>query len=377
MRLISQRFSATTDFSHRRHFSARNTFKQPVLQDRLCFGQSGSKTLINLDSLKADLSRTPKGTLPFRQLNGQADYKILGFHTREGDPVCLRVPIERDPQHVTYEMRFSDVIANPDWPGGRTEPLAWLKDTVFGELWPLYAYKPHHRNITSSILRDDTDCPDALVGIDWQAIAQFIQGNLKDQKAPLKTLMVGVAKGQELFSYLALIYQAMHTGNADANQIIQKLQSAAAFKLVDNRAKNISLHSQLNAGQVPPSYASKAFRRRLSDYEVILPLQELAAQILDNDCHWQSPAEQVVPDLLAKEGRGSYDIVSANNVLCYIDNHQERAATAQALVDLVKSGGLFVFNLTYVHGVKQNIEEAIPGFSQKFKKIGNSVYQKR
>lgn len=193
----------------------------------------------------------------------------------------------------------------------------------------------------------------------------------KDLISPIKMLIVGIGDSQEPFSYLAAIKKIIGDKN---------LKDVLDLHIVDLQSKpnkeQLFKDSYYEFSHEPDFVASSFIydRKENMKYDILDGYYRVNDEIFNflhstykdkTKSFWEARVQDVSKELKSQE----YDIISANNILGYIKDKDERIGTTKNFYRILKENGVYITDTFY-----NNVKEA--NLQNKYGLIDIGIYKK-
>lgn len=183
-----------------------------------------------------------------------------------------------------------------------------------------------------------------------------------------KMLIVGVGRGQEPFSYMAVIREILKKDPVYANKSLDSVVDLNCVdlqpKISDAELKSASRVMAFNTS--PSTNAPSCFNRDLfGNYEVIPEIFNYVRKIFNNPA--KSKWNTLIQDFAAKCKPESYHIISMNNVLMYIDDVNAKIKTLKNVLNMLAPNGILITDTKLGIMIPENFKQIAPGILQRIK----------
>lgn len=174
----------------------------------------------------------------------------------------------------------------------------------------------------------------------FEDVANAIKYIFRENPKP-KILVVGVGKGEEPLSYLAVIKTLFKDKKLDDIVDLNCVDLLSKFS-DSEMIENSFLPSSFLEG--PPEYAKNSFvwgpslHSRMYSFRLEGKILKFAKKIFDNKTLWNTKIE----DYAAKAPNETYNLISMNNVLMYIESHDEKIKAMENISRMLKPNGILV-----------------------------------
>lgn len=202
----------------------------------------------------------------------------------------------------------------------------------------------------------------------FKDIADVFVDYYKNNSRPMDLLIAGVANAQEPFSYLTTI-QAINP-----DKPLKKLVDLNCIDLKSRISSN-DLVKYAKCPYAPPKYAKSCFDFDGKEYKVKHKIIKYLGKVFENPekSRWNTYLEEFSKDLKPN----TYDIISANNILYYLDDNDEEL-TVENLHKSLKPGGIMITDIKYYQYFRDydDMQEIKPGIYKKsgrLKKFFNTI----